>query len=334
MPDVPIFVKLIFAGTPDFAATALAALIAAGHDIIAVYTQPDRPAGRGQKLQASAVKALALTHGIPVYQPLHFKASTPEGLAAQLELAQLAPDLMVVAAYGLILPQAVLDIPTHGCLNIHASILPRWRGAAPIHRAILAGDTETGITIMQMNAGLDTGDILRIERCPILATDTSATLHDRLAILGGQAIVDTLQHLPTEQREAQPQQDSAAVYAAKLTKAEAQLDWNQSADLLDRHIRGLQPWPIAFTQLDEHTLRIWAAELIEPEDSPELTPELNAEPLPVPGTVVEANKTGIVVQCGHGQQLRLTQLQWPGAKVQDAAVSAQSQKIRVGMLFT
>lgn len=318
--------KIVFAGTPEFAATALQALLNAQtpHDfkVIAVYSQPDRPAGRGQKLSASAVKQLALTHGLPIYQPLHFKASTPEGLAAQAELAALQPDLLIVAAYGLILPQAVLDIPRLGCLNIHASILPRWRGAAPIHRALLAGDTETGITIMQMNAGLDTGDMLRIMRTPILATDTSGTLHDRLAVLGGDAIVDSLTNLAADQSRAVVQDESQVTYAHKLTKAEGQIDWSQSAAEIDRQIRGLQPWPVAFCQHAEQTLRVWAAERTEG------TADQAA------GTVTAVGKYGINVVCGDGQLLRLTSLQWAGGKPLNAVQMFQANKIQLGDILS
>lgn len=314
--------KIVFAGTPEFAATALQALLDAGHQVIAAYSQPDRPAGRGQKLSASAVKQLALTHGLPIYQPLHFKASTPEGLAAQAELAALQPDLLIVAAYGLILPQAVLDIPRLGCLNIHASILPRWRGAAPIHRALLAGDTETGITIMQMNAGLDTGDMLRIMRTPILATDTSGTLHDRLAVLGGDAIVDSLTNLAADQSRAVVQDESQVTYAHKLTKAEGQIDWSQSAAAIDRQIRGLQPWPVAFCQHAEQTLRVWAAELTEG------TADQAA------GTVTAVGKYGINVVCGDGQLLRLTSLQWAGGKPLNAVQMFQANKIQLGDILS
>ena len=314
--------KLIYAGTPEFAATALQALIDAGHDIVAVYTQPDRPAGRGQKTTASAVKQLAQTHGLPVYQPLHFKASTDEGLAAQAELAALNADVMVVAAYGLILPQAVLDMPRLGCLNIHASILPRWRGAAPIHRAVLAGDSETGITIMQMNAGLDTGDMLRVVTTPILPTDTSGSLHDRLAELGGQAIIDCLAHLAEDQAHATPQDHDLANYAHKLSKAEGQIDWTQPAAQIDRQIRGLQPWPVAFCQHAEQTLRVWSAQLIEQQSEKQL-----AQPT---GTITQVDRYGVDVVCGDGQIIRLTSLQWAGGKALNSVQINQAQKLSIG----
>jgi len=314
--------KIVFAGTPEFAATALQALLNAQtpdhFQIIAVYSQPDRPAGRGQKLTASPVKQLALAHGLPVYQPLNFKASSAEGLAAQAELAALQPDLMIVAAYGLILPQAVLDMPRLGCLNIHASILPRWRGAAPIHRALLAGDSETGITIMQMNAGLDTGDMLRIVRTPILATDTSGILHDRLAVLGGDAMLATLNHLAADQAAAIPQDESQVTYAHKLSKAEGQIDWSQPAAAIDRQIRGLQPWPVAFCQHNGQTLRVWSAELTDAR-SDQAT-----------GTVTAVGKYGLNVVCADGQLLRLTTLQWAGGKPLNAVQMFQANKIQLG----
>lgn len=314
--------KIVFAGTPEFAATALQALLNAqtpdNFNIVAVYSQPDRPSGRGQKLTASPVKQLALTHGLPVYQPLNFKASSAEGLAAQAELAALQPDLMIVAAYGLILPQAVLDMPRLGCLNIHASILPRWRGAAPIHRALLAGDSETGITIMQMNAGLDTGDMLRIVRTPILATDTSGTLHDRLAVLGGDAMLATLANLDADQAAAIPQDESQVTYAHKLSKAEGQIDWSQPAAAIDRQIRGLQPWPVAFCQHNGQTLRVWSAELTEGTSDQ------------AAGTVTTVGKYGLNVVCGDGQLLRLTTLQWAGGKPLNAVQMFQANKIQLG----
>ena len=314
--------KIVFAGTPEFAATALQALLNAQtpdhFNIVAVYSQPDRPSGRGQKLTASPVKQLAIAHGLPVYQPLNFKASSAEGLAAQAELAALQPDLMIVAAYGLILPQAVLDMPRLGCLNIHASILPRWRGAAPIHRALLAGDSETGITIMQMNAGLDTGDMLRVVRTPILETDTSGTLHDRLAVLGGDAMLATLANLAADQAAAIPQDESQVTYAHKLLKAEGQIDWSQPATQIDRQIRGLQPWPVAFCQHAGQTLRVWSGELTDGTSDQ------------AAGTVTAVGKYGIHVVCGDAQLLRLTALQWAGGKPLNAVQMFQANKIQLG----
>ena len=314
--------NLIFAGTPEFAAATLQALMDAGHRICAVYTQPDRPSGRGQKLTPSAVKALATTHNIPVYQPIHLKSSTEEGRAAQAELAQIVADsnidAMIVAAYGLILPQTVLDMPRLGCLNIHASLLPRWRGAAPIHRAILAGDAETGITIMQMDAGLDTGDMLYEAKLAIENNDTSATLHDRLALLGGEAVVHTLEKLAQYQDSKTKQDNDLANYAAKLTKAEGQIDWTQPAVVLDRLIRGLQPWPVAYTKIGEDVLRVWSAEL------------MNETVKGQAGEIITVERNGIVVACGDSHAVRLTQLQWAGGKPLNSVQILQAQKLTVG----
>lgn len=318
--------KIIFAGTPEFAATALAALLRTEHEIVAVYTQPDRKAGRGQKLTASAVKQLALEHNIPVYQPLHFKSLTEEGLAAQAELKALNADVMVVAAYGLILPQVVLDTPKYGCLNIHGSLLPRWRGAAPIQRAIATGDTETGVTIMKMAAGLDTGDMMYKTLCPISAEDTSASLHDKLALQGAEAIVavleseQTLQHY-LETREVQD--ENLTVYAHKLTKAEAQIDWTQPAAAIDRNIRAFNPWPVAFTPLDDsNNLRIWNSSLSTQKTS-------NA----LPGEVIALDKDGVHVMCGDQHVICITNLQWPGGKALNAVQINQTQKLSVGYKF-
>lgn len=322
-----LFLKIIFAGTPEFAAEALAALIGTEHQIVAVYTQPDRKAGRGQKLTASAVKQLALAHDLAVYQPLHFKASTAEGLEAQQQLADHQADVMVVAAYGLILPQTVLDTPKYGCLNIHGSLLPRWRGAAPIQRAIAAEDQQTGITIMKMAAGLDTGDMMFKTYCPILADDTSASLHDKLATQGAAAIVEVLQseqsllnHL--EQREVQD--ESQTVYAHKLSKAEAQIDWSQSAADIDRNIRAFNPWPVAFTPLDEtQNLRVWMSQLSN----------LVAPTAAQAGQVIAIDDAGVHVCCGDAQLICLSILQWPGSKAFDAAQILQSNKLQTGHVF-
>lgn len=318
--------KIIFAGTPEFAASALAALLNTEHEIVAVYTQPDRKAGRGQKLTASAVKQLALEHNLPVYQPLHFKSSTQEGLAAQQELAALNADVMVVAAYGLILPQVILDTPKYGCLNIHGSLLPRWRGAAPIQRAIATGDQETGVTIMKMAAGLDTGDMMLKTLCPIEATDTSATLHDKLAQQGADALVQVLETEETlkhylENREVQD--EAFTVYAHKLSKAEAQIDWNQTAIDIDRNIRAFNPWPVAFTPLDEsNNLRVWNSSL-----STQTSNTAQA------GEVIALDKQGVHVLCGDGKAVCLTHLQWPGGKPLNAVQINQTQKLSVGYIF-
>lgn len=318
--------KIIFAGTPEFAAVALDALLKTEHEIVAVYTQPDRKAGRGQKLTASAVKQLALAHQIPVYQPLHFKSSTEEGLAAQAELKALNADVMVVAAYGLILPQVVLDTPKYGCLNIHGSLLPRWRGAAPIQRAISTGDAETGVTIMKMAAGLDTGDMMYKTYCSIEATDTSASLHDKLAIQGAEAIVkvlaseSTLQH-HLEQREVQD--EALTVYAHKLSKAEARIDWSSTAAQVDRNIRAFNPWPVAFIALDENNnLRVWGSVLsTEPPQSQ------------TAGSILAIDKQGVHVVCGDGRAVCLTALQWPGGKTLNPVQIQQTQKLQVGQVF-
>ncbi|WP_104498399.1 methionyl-tRNA formyltransferase [Acinetobacter indicus] len=318
--------KIIFAGTPEFAAVALDALLKTEHEIVAVYTQPDRKAGRGQKLTASAVKQLALAHDLPVYQPLHFKSSTDEGLAAQAELKALNADVMVVAAYGLILPQVVLDTPKYGCLNIHGSLLPRWRGAAPIQRAIATGDAETGVTIMKMAAGLDTGDMMYKTLCPITAEDTSASLHDKLAIQGAEAIVAVLASEQTlqqylEQREVQD--EALTVYAHKLSKAEAKIDWSQDAVTIDRNIRAFNPWPVAFIPLDEQSnLRVWGSIL-----SNEAVNGQSA------GTILALDKQGVHVACGDGKAICLTSLQWPGGKALNPVQIAQTQKLNVGQVL-
>lgn len=318
--------KIVFAGTPEFAAEALAALINTDHEIIAVYTQPDRKAGRGQKLTASAVKQLALEHNLPVYQPLHFKASTEEGLAAQKELAGLNADVMVVAAYGLILPQAVLDTPKYGCLNIHGSLLPRWRGAAPIQRAIAAGDAETGVTIMKMAAGLDTGDMMYKTICPIDATDTSASLHNKLALQGAEAIVAVLEseeklkhYLDTRE----VQDESLTVYAHKLSKAEAKIDWSLDAVSIDRNIRAFNPWPVAFIPLDEsNNLRVWDSMLSEQNAAGK-----------APGAILCLDSLGVHVACGNEKAVCLTSLQWPGGKALNPVQINQTQKLSVGNTF-
>lgn len=283
--------KLIFAGTPAFAAQALAAVVAAGHEVVLVLTQPDRPAGRGMTLQPSPVKKLAQERGIEVFQPL-----TLRDAEVQARLAALGAEVMVVAAYGLILPQLVLDMPHFGCINIHASLLPRWRGAAPIQRALLAGDTETGVCIMQMEAGLDTGPVLLRGAFAIEPTDTTATLHDRLAALGGELVVQALAGLPLA---AQPQPVEAVTYAHKIEKAEALIDWSKSALELDRHIRAFNPFPGAQALMAGQTVKLWAA-----------------KPTPAsgtPGEILALDKQSITVACGDGA-LALSELQKAGGK--------------------
>ncbi|WP_285275564.1 methionyl-tRNA formyltransferase [Halopseudomonas bauzanensis] len=286
--------RIVFAGTPEFAAAHLQALLQAGLNIVAVYSQPDRPAGRGQKLAMSAVKQLAQQHELPVYQPVSLRA--PE---AQAELAALQPDLLVVVAYGLILPQAVLDIPRLGCINSHASLLPRWRGAAPIQRAIEAGDSESGVTVMRMEAGLDTGPMLLKVDTPISAEDTGGTLHDRLAELGPPAVLQAIDGLAAGTLGGELQDDELATYAHKLGKADARIDWARPAAELDRLIRAFNPWPLAHARWQDQPLKIWAAR-----------PEAGSGQ---PGEILDCSKLGLLVACGDGA-LRLTRLQLPGGK--------------------
>ncbi len=301
--------RIIFAGTPPFAAAALNALADAGHDIALVLTQPDRPAGRGMKLTPSAVKQAALARGLTVSQPPSLKS--PE---AQAGLRAVNADIMVVAAYGLILPQAVLDLPRLGCLNIHASLLPRWRGAAPIQRAILADDAETGITIMQMDAGLDTGAMLSRTVVPIRDDDTAASLHDTLAAAGASAIVAALAHyatlVPAVQDAAQ------ATYAAKLGKDEAQLDWRQPADQLARAVRAYNPAPGAWTLLDGVPLKVWAAEAVPGAGEP--------------GAVLRADAEALIVACGDGA-LSVREIQPAGSKRMAAAAFLAGRPLPAGI---
>jgi methionyl-tRNA formyltransferase len=294
---------VVFAGTPDFARTALAALVAAGFRIPLVLTQPDRPAGRGMKLQASPVKQFAAEREIPVAQPrsLRLDGKYPDDAAAAREaLLAARPDAMVVAAYGLILPQWVLDLPRLGCLNIHASLLPRWRGAAPIHRAIEAGDSETGVTIMQMDAGLDTGDMLLVERMPIDSADTTGTLHDKLAAMGGRMIVAALELAARGALQPVPQPAAGVTYAHKIEKAEAAIAWSQSAQAIARRIRAFDPFPGASAAMQGETLKLWAAQPLPHSGSPA-----------APGTVLAAGPQGIDIACGDGV-LRATELQRAG----------------------
>jgi methionyl-tRNA formyltransferase len=287
--------RIIFAGTPQFAVPSLLALLNSKHTVCAVYTQPDRKAGRGRKLQSSPVKLVALDSGIDIYQPITLKTSD-----TQAELKALEADLMVVVAYGLLLPKAVLKLPRLGCINVHASLLPRWRGAAPIQRALMAGDIETGITLMQMDVGLDKGPMLKTEACAILPDDTGETLHDRLAQLGAQVLasaIDDLENLP-----ATPQDHSQKTYAKKLDKAEAQLDWNMPAIALERKIRAFNPWPVAQANLFNQTLRLWAAQT------------LSSKPTSLPiGSVIRCQRDGIDVVTADGI-LRILTVQRPGGK--------------------
>lgn len=297
--------KVVFAGTPEFARAALERLHAAGFTIPLVLTQPDRPAGRGMKLQPSPVKQSALAHGIPVSQPrsLRLDGKYPDDAAAAREALQAAaPDVMVVAAYGLILPQWVLDLPRLGCLNIHASLLPRWRGAAPIHRAIEAGDAETGITIMQMDAGLDTGDMLLVERVPIAPEDTTGTLHDKLAALGARMVVEALELAACGGMRPVRQPQEGATYAHKIEKAEAAIDWSQPADVIERRIRAFDPFPGATAQFGGETIKVWRAHAL-----------MQGRGSVPPGTIVAVDERGIGVACGQGR-LEITELQRAGGK--------------------
>jgi methionyl-tRNA formyltransferase len=307
--------KIIFAGTPHFAAAALETLLAQQFDVVAVLTQPDRPSGRGMQLTPSPVKQFALQRGLPVLQPLSLKH--PD---IQRELAAYAADVMVVAAYGLILPPAILQLPRYGCLNIHASLLPRWRGAAPIQRAILAGDSETGITVMQMDAGLDTGDMLLKKTCPILARDTGQTLHDKLAALGAEAILAALRLLEQGQLAREPQDNALATYAAKLSKAEAQIDWANEAARIACAVRAYNPFPVAYSTIRATPVKIWQASVRD-------------DPGGKPGTVLSIEKAGIVVACGQGA-LCLEVLQRPNAKAMPAAQFVQGFPLHPGDSFT
>lgn len=299
--------NVVFAGTPEFARVALERLLAAGFTVPLVLTQPDRPAGRGMKLQASPVKQCALQHGIAVAQPrsLRLDGKYPdEAAAAQAALANAQADVMVVAAYGLILPQWVLDTPRLGCLNIHASLLPRWRGAAPIHRAIEAGDAETGVTIMQMDAGLDTGDMVLMEKTAITPEDTTATLHDRLADMGGRLIVQALQQAAQGGLAATPQPAAGVTYAHKIEKAESTIDWRQDAAQIARRVRAFDPFPGAATSLNGEVIKIWRCEI----DSYQRLPDKRE------GQILHIDNDGITVACGGGTALRLTVLQRAGGK--------------------
>lgn len=312
--------NIIFAGTPDFAAKHLAALINSEHNVVAVYCPPDKPAGRGKKLTACATKELALANNIVVEQPTNFKEQ-----ADQAHLASYNADIMVVVAYGLLLPKVILDAPKYGCINVHGSILPKWRGAAPIQRSLEQGDAQTGVTIMQMDEGLDTGDMLLTATCDITSTDTSASLYEKLAELGPSALIDALSLIAQGEQKAQAQDDSESTYAAKLDKAEAELNWQLSAQVLDRKIRAYIPWPVAqFTYHEddkEHRIRVWQASVVENDGS-------------APGTIIHTDKHGIVVATGE-QALRIESLQIPGKKALPARdiLNAKSQWFAKGLMI-
>lgn len=292
--------RIIFAGTPDFAAHHLDALLSSHHQIVGVFTQPDRPAGRGNKLTKSPVKQLAEQHNIPVFQPKSLRPEENQRLVNDLNA-----DIMVVVAYGLILPLAVLNMPKLGCINVHGSLLPRWRGAAPIQRSLWAGDSETGITIMQMDEGLDTGDMLYKLTCSISPEDTSATLYNKLAQLGPEALLKTLEKLATGTIKAEKQDNSQANYAEKLSKEEAKLDWTLSAVQLERCIRAFNPWPVSYFIVDEQPVKVWGAEALSSNHGK------------LPGTIVDANKSGIQIATAQGI-LNITQLQPAGKKMMSA----------------
>lgn len=319
--------NIIFAGTPDFAAKHLAALIESPHNIIAVYCPPDKPAGRGKKLTACATKNLALMHDIPVEQPINFKDEID-----QQTLASYQADIMVVVAYGLLLPEVILQTPRLGCINVHGSILPKWRGAAPIQRSLESGDPQTGVTIMQMNKGLDTGDMISTAFCNVEPNDTSATLYEKLALLGPTALIETLTSIANNTHTAEPQNNNLATYAAKLDKNEAELNWQLPASTLDRKIRAYIPWPVAQFTFHEaknskqqaHRIRIWQASIVEYN-----TTEIE------PGTIISANKKGIVVSTGC-QALNLEIIQIPGKKAMPVAdiLNSKADWFIVGQLVT
>jgi methionyl-tRNA formyltransferase len=309
--DFYMSLRIIFAGTPEFSVSALKSLIASEHQVCAVYTQPDRPAGRGRKLKASPIKEVAFEHGIDVFQPISLKNQDEID-----HLVNLNADLMVVVAYGLILPKAILDAPKFGCINIHASILPRWRGAAPIQRAIYSGDAETGITIMQMNEGLDTGDMLLKKICPISSVDNSQVLHDKLSLLGADALLEVLPSIINQSLRPEVQDNSLVVYAEKITKNESTINWQNKASNIQSQVQAFNPWPVAQTLLDKKVLRIWESEVV-----------LGDVAGMVAGTVMVAGKQGIDVVTGENI-LRLTQVQLPGKRSMNAADLVNSRNIR------
>lgn len=305
--------RIVFAGTPEFASIHLQALLDSKHQVIAAYTQPDRPSGRGRKLTPSPVKALAESRQVPIFQPTSLKSAE-----AQAELANLNADVMAVVAYGLLLPQPVLTTPRYGCINVHASLLPKWRGAAPIQRAIAAGDKTTGVTIMQMDIGLDTGDMLTISECKITSQDTGGSLHDKLAEIGPPALLGTLKQIADNQLQPKAQDNAHASYAHKLSKEEAKIDWQQPATTLNNLVRAFNPWPVAFTELDGQRIRIWEAEPLVYKEPLAVT---NKQPSAshTPGTIIASDKEGLDIACGNGV-LRIKQLQLPNSK----AISTQA----------
>lgn len=303
--------NIVFAGTPEFGLPCLDALIQSKHHIKAIYSQPDRPAGRGRKLQASAVKEWALAQSIPVYQPLNFK--TPESIA---ELVNLNPDVIIVIAYGLILPRVVLEIPRLGCINVHASLLPRWRGASPIQHAILSGDIQTGVTIMQMDVGMDTGDMLCTVACPVSQLDTAGSLHDQLAEISAKPLLATLDALINKQAQPQVQNNELATYAGKISKEDALINWQDSAVGIDRRIRAFNPWPIAYTPLGGDVLRIHQAQVVE------------MECLQTPGTIISLDKNGMLIATGS-KGLLVKKIQFPGARAVSVADWLNSGKTQL-----
>lgn len=319
--------RLIFAGTPEFAAKHLAALLACNYDICAVFTQPDRPAGRGRKSIASPVKSLALEHELPVYQPLSLKDPEQHEVIAHCNA-----DLMIVVAYGLILPQSILDAPQHGCINVHASLLPRWRGAAPIQRAIEAGDQESGVAIMKMAAGLDTGPVLATHYCGILPEDTSEMLHDRLAAMGSVALPLAIDGLIAGDLSANEQNHELATYAHKIEKSEARIDWSLDATALLNKIRAFNPWPVCTSDINGLSCRIWSAQLADVEESKGIDPEkasaVNA------GTILD-NQDCLLVKCGDHQAIKIKEMQLPGARKLDvkAILNSKRSHFAVGSRF-
>ena len=307
--------KIVFAGTPEIASTVLAKLIDEKFNIDLVLTKVDRPSGRGQKITMSSVKELALKHSIPILQPLSFKTDT-ETLDA---IKELKPDVMIVVAYGLIIPKSLLDIPKYGCINIHVSLLPRYRGAAPIQRAVLNGDKTTGVTIMQMDSGLDTGDIILQEEIEISKTDTSGILHDKLAVLGSEMVIKYLNNIDNVTRT--PQDNISVTYADKIDKSEAQLDWALDAKILDRNIRGYNPHPGCFTYLDGKLIKVWLAEILNNTSNKQ------------PGTIIKADKNGLAVSCGNGSVILIKELQDSGKSRQLVSQYIQGRNGLEGKIF-